>query len=60
MKGGAFMSNIKMNAGSQKRRATEISTHTTIYQNTIHPREPHNIEEGIRKDKKIKMNRKES
>lgn len=54
------MSNIKMNAGSQKRRATEISTHTTIYQSTIHPREPHNIEEGIRKDKKIKMNRKES
>lgn len=54
------MSNIKMNVGNQKRRATQISTHNTIYQNTIHPREPHNIEEGIHKDKKIKMHRKES
>ncbi len=54
------MSNINMNNGNVKRRATEISTHNTIYQNTIHPREPHNIQEGIRKDKKIKMNHKES
>ncbi len=54
------MSNIKMNVGNQKRRATEISTHRTIYKSTMHPREPHNIEEGIRKDKKIKMNHKES
>ncbi|MEG1141356.1 MAG: hypothetical protein RSE41_02715 [Clostridia bacterium] len=54
------MSMINMNNGNTKRRATQISTNKTIYQNLIHPREPHNIEEGIRKDKKIKMNRKES
>lgn len=54
------MLNTKLNNGNQKRIDNQISNHNAIYQNSIHPREPHNIEEGIRKDKKIKMNHKQS
>lgn len=53
------MSNIKSSLKSIQAKQQLKSTVHTIGRNELnYNREPHGIYEGIRKDKKIKMNRK--
>lgn len=53
------MSDIKNSLKNIQSKSKLNQTVNTLAQNELHyNREPHGIYEGIRKDKKIKMNRK--
>ncbi|MGL5693303.1 MAG: hypothetical protein ACRCXA_04440 [Peptostreptococcaceae bacterium] len=42
----------------QAKESLHATVNTTVRNDLTHNREPHGIYQGIRKDKKIKMNRK--
>lgn len=52
------MTNLRSEFGILKGRAEENQVKNNQLCSKYSIREPHNIQEGIRKDKKIKMNRK--
>lgn len=52
------MSNIRSTFDNIKGKQTETGRYTITMNSTYHQREPHGIQEGIRKDRKIKMGRK--
>lgn len=54
------MANIKIPSNNLKGRQVETGIYNMKLDSRHHEREPHGIQEGIRKDKKIKMNRKMS
>lgn len=52
------MSNIRSTFNNVKGKQVETGRFTMTVNSQYHQREPHGIQEGIRKDKKVKMNRK--
>lgn len=52
------MSNIRSTFDNLKGKQIETARLTMKVDNRSHQREPHGIQEGIRKDKKIKMNKR--
>lgn len=50
--------NLRSEFGVLKGKVEDATKHTVSVNDTHYRREPHGIQEGIRKDKKIKMNRK--
>jgi len=58
IKGGVVMSNIRSSFNNIKGQQVETARETIKFENRHYLREAHGIQEGIRKDKKIKMNPK--
>lgn len=56
--GGGFMSNIRSNFENLKGHRVEAGRETIKFENRHYMREAHGIQEGIRKDKKIKIDKK--
>lgn len=52
------MSNIRSEFGNIKGHQVETARQTIKFENRHYLREAHGIQEGIRKDKKIKIDRK--
>lgn len=52
------MSNIKSEFGNLKGHQVETGRQTIKFENRHYLREAHGIQEGIRKDKKIKIDKK--
>jgi hypothetical protein len=58
IKGGVVMSNIRSSFNNIKGHRVETARETIKFEDRHYLREPHGIQEGIRKDKKLKMNHK--
>ena len=52
------MSNIRSSFNNIKGHRVETARETIKFEDRHYLREPHGIQEGIRKDKKLKMNHK--
>lgn len=52
------MSNIRSSFDNLKGKQVETGRYTMKVDSRYHQREPHGIQEGIRKDKKVKMSKK--